>query len=59
MSEPLAVVLLGLESARKRDESVQERGDGWGRRRKTNKQTSITKNAMFELTYGSNGTVSP
>lgn len=47
LSEPSAVVLLGPESARKRDESVQERGEGWGRQGKTSKQTSITKkNAM-------------
>ena len=43
MSEPLAVVLLGPESARKRDESVQERGGGVGGRGKSNKQTGITK----------------
>lgn len=34
-------------------------GRGGGGKEKTNKQTSITKkNAMWELTYGSNGTVS-
>lgn len=45
LSEPLAVVLPGPESARKRDESVPKKGEG---ERKNNKQISITKNATYD-----------
>lgn len=46
LSEPLAVVLPGPESARKRDESVPKKGGGG--ERKNNKQISITKNATYD-----------